>query len=125
MNVLVVYCHPCPESFNATIRDIVLETLRSSGHSVRLLDLYEMGFDPVMNAKERRSYHDSDKNTEPVRLHVEAIKWCDGLVFVYPTWWFGLPAMLKGWLDRVWVPHATFEMPTATAAIQSKMQHIN
>ena len=40
------------------------------------------------------------------------IKWCEMLVFVYPTWWYGLPAMLKGWLDRVWVPHVAFIMPT-------------
>ncbi len=43
--------------------------------------------------------------------HLAALRWCEGLVLVYPTWWYGQPAMLKGWLDRVWVPHATFTMP--------------
>jgi putative NADPH-quinone reductase len=46
-----------------------------------------------------------------VAEHLDALRWCEGLLFVYPTWWYGLPAILKGWLDRVWVPHATFAMP--------------
>jgi NAD(P)H dehydrogenase (quinone) len=56
-------------------------------------------------------YHTPGLNEEAVADHLAALRWCEALVFVYPTWWYGPPAMLKGWLDRVWVPHATFEMP--------------
>ena len=124
MRALVIYCHPCPESFNAAVKDAVVETLEQAGHEVRLIDLYADGFDPVMSAEERRGYHDEGDNVLPVAGHVDAINWCEMLIFVYPTWWFGLPAMLKGWLDRVWVPHVTFAMPTETTGMEPKMQHI-
>ncbi|MBN9671092.1 NAD(P)H-dependent oxidoreductase [Roseibium aggregatum] len=124
MRVLVVFCHPCKESFNAAICKTVTATLEENGHEVRLSDLYASGFDPVMSAEERRGYHAVEDNTIPVADHLADIMWCEGIVFVYPTWWFGPPAMLKGWLERVWLPHETFEMPTAGRGMQPKMQHI-
>lgn len=111
MRCLVVYCHPCPESFTAAVRDTVLAALTAGGHEVRLRDLHGEGFDPVMSAQERRRYHDAGINEAPVAGHLADLRWCEALVFVYPTWWYGQPAMLKGWLDRVWIPHATFAMP--------------
>ncbi|GAB4577049.1 MAG: NAD(P)H-dependent oxidoreductase [Roseibium sp.] len=125
MRVLVVYSHPCEESFNAALCTEVVKSLTERGHEVRLSDLYAKGFDPVMSAEERRGYHTPEANTRPVADDLADIKWCEALVFVYPTWWFGLPAMLKGWLERVWVPHETFEMPTATRPMRPKMQHIS
>ncbi|WP_346911552.1 NAD(P)H-dependent oxidoreductase [uncultured Roseibium sp.] len=124
MRVLVVYCHPCAESFNAAVKETVLSTLEGAGHEIRLIDLYAKEFDPAMSAEERRGYHEPDSNVQPVAEHVDAINWCEMIVFVYPTWWFGLPAMLKGWFDRVWVPHVTFEMPTERSGMKPKMQHI-
>jgi len=111
MRVLVVHCHPCEESFGRALRDGVLQGLRDGGHEARLLDLYAEGFDPVMGADERRGYHTPGENEAPVAAHLAQLRWCEGLIFVHPTWWYGPPAMLKGWLDRVWVPHATFTMP--------------
>jgi putative NADPH-quinone reductase len=111
VRVLLVYVHPCPESFNAAILARAVETLHAGGHETRVLDLYAMGFDPVMGAQERRGYHTPGENEAPVAEHLAALRWAEGLIFVYPTWWYGPPAMLKGWLDRVWIPHATFRMP--------------
>lgn len=111
MRMLVIYCHPCPESFTAALRDRALTALAAAGHETRLIDLYAEGFDPVMGGDERRAYHTAGTNEAPVAAHLEALRWAEGLLFVYPTWWYGLPAMLKGWLDRVWIPHATFTMP--------------
>lgn len=111
MRILLVYCHPCPESFNAAVRDRAIAALGRAGHEVDLLDLYAEGFDPVLSAQERRDYHTPGANEVPVADHLERLRAADGLLFVYPTWWYGPPAMLKGWLDRVWVPHATFKMP--------------
>jgi len=124
MRVLVVFSHPCSESYNAAVKDKVVETLGGSGHELRLIDLYEDDFQPAMSADERRGYHDEGSNISPVLNYVDSINWCEMLVFVYPTWWFGLPAMLKGWLDRVWLPHVTFEMPSETSGMKPKMQHI-
>jgi putative NADPH-quinone reductase len=124
MRVLVVYCHPCPESFNAAIRDKVLLALRDTGHQVHLTDLYAEGFDPVMSADERRGYHTPVENERPVADHLERLRWAEGLVIVYPTWWYGPPAMLKGWLDRVWLPHATFGMPEPGKPISRKLTNI-
>ncbi|WP_417687174.1 NAD(P)H-dependent oxidoreductase [Roseibium sp.] len=124
MRVLVIFSHPCRESFNFGVVQTVLQTLKEQGHEVRLRDLYEEGFNPVMHADERRGYHDEGDNVAPVAEYVEDIVWCEMLVFVYPTWWYGLPAMLKGWLDRVWLPHVTFSMPTTEAGSRPKMQHI-
>lgn len=124
MNILVVYCHPVAESFSAAIRDTAVEALQEAGHQVRLLDLYADGFDPVMGCDERRAYHTRDLNEAPVADHLALLRESDGLLFVYPTWWYGLPAMLKGWLDRVWVPHATFTLPEDGRPIRPLMTHI-
>jgi putative NADPH-quinone reductase len=124
MRVLVVYAHPCEESFAAAVRDRAVGALEAAGHEVRLLDLYAIGFNPVLSAEERRGYHTPVTNEEPVAKHLAALRWCEGLIFVYPTWWYGPPAMLKGWLERVWVPHATFRMPEPGKPISRVMTNI-
>jgi putative NADPH-quinone reductase len=124
MRVLVVYAHPCEDSFCAAIRDRTIATLAEAGHDVRLLDLYAMGFDPVLSAGERRAYHTPGDNEGPVAEHLAHLRWCEALLFVYPTWWYGQPAMLKGWLERVWVPHATFRMPEPGRPIARVMTDI-
>jgi putative NADPH-quinone reductase len=124
MRVLVVYCHPCEESFNAVIRDHAIRTLEESGHEVTLIDLYAENFDPVMRAAERRDYHTPTENERPVQDHLDRLRRAEGLIFIYPTWWYGLPAMLKGWLDRVWVPHAVFKMPEPGLPIRGNLPNI-
>ncbi|MEO1638089.1 MAG: NAD(P)H-dependent oxidoreductase [Pseudomonadota bacterium] len=111
MRVLVVYCHPREGSFNAAVRDTVLERLKAAGAEVRLHDLYREGFQPVLTTEEWTGYEDCPKNQEPVADQVADVAWCDTLIFIYPTWWYGLPAMLKGWLDRVLLPDVAFIMP--------------
>lgn len=124
MRALVVYAHPEPESFNAAIRDRTLSALARAGHETQVLDLHAMGFDPVMGAEERRAYHTPGENERPVAEHLAALRWAEALVFVYPTWWYGLPAILKGWLDRVWIPHATFAMPEGSKPIGRVLTNI-
>ena len=111
MRILLIHCHPCEESFVAALRDAAVAALTQAGHEVDLIDLHAEGFDPVMGADERRGYHTPLANEAPVASHLARLRACEGLIFIYPTWWYGPPAMLKGWLDRVWVPHATFGMP--------------
>ena len=124
MRILLVYCHPCPESFNAAVRDRAIAALTQAGHEVDLLDLYAEGFDPVLSAQARRDYHTPGVNEADVADHLSRLRAADGLLFVYPTWWYGPPAMLKGWLDRVWVPHATFKMPEKGKPIARVMTNI-
>lgn len=124
MRVLVVYCHPVPDSFNAAIRDAVLRGLAKAGHETELLDLYAEDFNPVLSETERRNYHTEGTNIAPVADELARLKRADGLVFVYPTWWYGPPAMLKGWLDRVLVPHETFGMPKAYRMLERKLTNI-
>ncbi|TVS01847.1 MAG: flavodoxin family protein [Rhodobacteraceae bacterium] len=111
MRALVVYCHPDPASFSAAVRDRVLEHLRAAGAEIRLHDLYALGFQPCLSQSEWRGYLDSPANRAPVADAAADLVWCDTLIFVYPTWWYGLPAMLKGWLDRVLLPDIAFLMP--------------
>jgi NAD(P)H dehydrogenase (quinone) len=124
MKALVIYCHPNPKSFNAAIRDAVIESLAAKGHETRLVDLYGMGFDPVMSLADREAYHTAGINESRIGDQLDHLRWCETLIFVYPTWWYGPPAMLKGWLDRVWVPHATFEMPENNAPIRGVLKNI-
>jgi putative NADPH-quinone reductase len=124
MRLLIIYCHPCAESFTAAIRDRALAAMQTAGHTLRLRDLYAEGFNPVLSAEERCAYHTQGENEAPVAAHLQDLRWCEGLVLIFPTWWYGPPAMLKGWLDRVWVPHATFTMPTPQKPIGPVLTHI-
>lgn len=125
MRALVVYCHPRPDSFNAAVRDVVVTKLQAAGAEVRVSDLYAKGFQPVLTAPEWHGYLDCPTNTTCVASDVADLRWCDTLIFVYPTWWYGLPAMLKGWLDRVMLPDVAFHMPDAqNRTIRPGLRHI-
>ncbi|MGE7418744.1 NAD(P)H-dependent oxidoreductase, partial [Methylobacterium tarhaniae] len=84
--------------------------LHAAGHRVEVIDLYAEGFDPVLSADERSSYYDRSIGTDAVARHITALRNAEALVFVYPTWWFGMPAMLKGWIDRIWLPGIAFRL---------------
>ena len=110
MHVLMIYCHPRPDSFCAALRDAAMDGLIASGHSVELRDLYAEGFDPVLSSQQRGAYFDETESIRGVEDHVAALRRADWLLLVYPTWWFGMPAMLKGWLDRIWLPGVAFRL---------------
>ncbi|MEL6102685.1 MAG: NAD(P)H-dependent oxidoreductase [Pseudomonadota bacterium] len=125
MRALIVYCHPKQGSFTAAVRDTVIAKLSAAGAEYRVTDLYANGFAPVLCANELDCYLDTSCNQEPVKSDVDNVRWCDTLIFIYPTWWYGLPAMLKGWLDRVLLPDVAFLMPDAiNTNIRPGMTHI-
>jgi len=104
VRLLVVHAHPAPESFSAALCQAVLEGAAEGGHDCRLIDLYAEGFDPSMQAAEWRAFE-----TGQTRLPGDAhLAWAEGVVLVYPTWWQGPPAMLKGWIERHWRPGLAF-----------------
>lgn len=123
MRVLVVYCHPVPESFCAALRDTAVEAIRAKGCEARVVDLYAEDFDPVMRGDERRGYNERAPQDSALGPHIEHLRWAEALVFVYPTWWYGVPAMLKGWLDRVWAKDVAFAL-TDSGRIVPLMGHI-
>jgi NAD(P)H dehydrogenase (quinone) len=114
MKLLLVFCHPDPASYGAALRDAARETLTAAGHELREIDLYAHGFNPVFSAAEKATYlNDTQRNIEAVAEHVETLKWAEGWIAIFPTWFYGPPAMLKGWLERVWLPGVTFRVAAA------------
>lgn len=107
---LVLYAHPCPESFNAAVHKVVLETLTQRGWVVDNCDLNAEGFSPVLTELERRDYHEEPSNIEAVKPYVERLQAADALIMVFPVWNFGYPAILKGFLDRVFLPGVSFKL---------------
>ena len=107
---LVLFAHPCPESFSAALHARTVETLCGRGWDVDDCDLNAEGFDPVLTEAERRGYHETPANEGPVADHVARLRAADALVMVFPVWNFGFPAILKGYLDRVFLPGVSFRL---------------
>lgn len=109
MNALVVYCHPVEGSFCSAMRDAAVRGLKAGGHTVNVVDLAERQFNPVMSTSEWSTYRQGNGEI-PIGLErdVAFVKAAEIIVFVYPTWWGGLPSQLKGWLERVMLPGTAF-----------------
>jgi NAD(P)H dehydrogenase (quinone) len=109
MHILLVFCHPAPDSFQHTILEDLAARLGRDGHTLQTLDLYAEGFDPVLDLDGWRAHRQGQAHAAAdISAHIAALREAEGLIFVYPTWWYGLPAMLKGWIDRVWQPGVAF-----------------
>ena len=118
MNVLLVVAHPEPSSFNGYLACMACDTLSKNGHAVRISDLYASDFDPresgrhysirvdpaCFNAQAEQCFNWENRSLpEQVQNEIDNIIWADLLVLQFPLWWFGPPAILKGWMDRVFV----------------------
>lgn len=123
MNVLVVTCHPLESSLVAAVGDAVRSTLDGSRHTVRIRDLYADGFEARMSADERRE-HKLPHAADAVADYANELRWCEHLVLVYPTWWSGPPALLKGWIDRVWVRGVAWELPEGSNRIRGRLTNV-
>ncbi len=108
MNVLIIYAHPNPRSFNRAILDAVETTLRERGHAIRIHDLYQMQCRAVLDGEDLLRNWRGDLPAD-TRREQDAILWARKLVFIYPIWWFGPPAILKGWIDRVFTCKFAFD----------------
>jgi NAD(P)H dehydrogenase (quinone) len=118
MNVLIVHAHPEPQSFCASMTMTATELLRAQGHEVRVSDLYALQFNPVASAADFRDRKNPDylvyaleqrhgwENgtlAPDIQAEIGKLLWCDLLILNFPVYWFSVPAMLKGWIDRVLV----------------------
>jgi putative NADPH-quinone reductase len=110
VRVHVIYAHPLQDSLAAQLHSVVVEELTRAGHEVDDLDLYAEGFDPVLSAEDRRDYHDTAINQRKVASYVERLQRAEGLVLCHPVWNFGWPAMLKGYIDRIFLPEVSFTL---------------
>ncbi|MGE4244764.1 MAG: NAD(P)H oxidoreductase [Parvibaculaceae bacterium] len=103
MNVLVVFDHPRRSSFGGAVLDSVLAGLAEAGHRAELADLRAEGFDPRLPSEDEPDWSDPDKRYSDRVLEEQArIARNDALCFVFPVWWWSVPATTKGWIDRVW-----------------------
>ncbi|MBL8837323.1 MAG: NAD(P)H-dependent oxidoreductase [Alphaproteobacteria bacterium] len=121
MRVLVVYAHPVETSFNAALHQAVLAGLRRAGHEVDDLDLYAEDFQPVLSRAERLDYHDTAINQRLIAPYVKRLQAAEAVVFVFPTWSFGTPAILKGFFDRVMIPGVSFALTEDGRAVPRLM----
>lgn len=121
--VLVVSCHPSPASFVGGISRQALESLATTGAEVRFTDLYAEGFEPELSAEECRRH--LEPGVDPsIQRHADDLTWCDTLVCIYPTWWSGQPAMLKGWFDRVLACGVAWELPDGSNRLVPRLRNV-
>lgn len=117
MNVLIVYAHPEPRSLNGSLKDFAVRRLQAAGHEVQVSDLYAMNwkatldasdsldrdpevrFDPSLDSK--RAYAAGRQSTD-IAAEQEKLRWADTVILQFPLWWFTMPAILKGWFERVY-----------------------
>ncbi|SFK71632.1 NAD(P)H-dependent oxidoreductase [Methylocapsa palsarum] len=109
MRVLLIVAHPLDDSFAKAATARVRSTLERRGMEVDLIDLYADGFDPRLTGDERRGYFASPYDFGAVEGYVDRLKAADKLALVFPQWWFNMPAILKGFFDRVFVPGVAFD----------------
>lgn len=123
MHVLFILAHPEAKSFNGSLVDLGRKHFLAEGHSVAVIDLYATGFDPVEKAgnytdrvaedvfsplAEQRHAFKTGSLAPEIREHLEQLERADIVIFQFPIWWHSVPAMLKGWMDRVFVSGGTY-----------------
>jgi NAD(P)H dehydrogenase (quinone) len=117
MNVLIVYAHPEPQSLNGSLKDFAIKRLEAAGHVVQVSDLYAMNwkavldendsldgktserFDPSLDSKHA---FEQGRQSEDIAREQDKLRWADTLILQFPLWWFSMPAILKGWVERVY-----------------------
>ncbi|UZJ77467.1 NAD(P)H-dependent oxidoreductase [Fictibacillus sp. KU28468] len=109
MNHVILYCHPAKESFNMALLETYTEELKRSGHTVAVRNLYSSGFQPVLTQEEYEQSLAYMYSTD-IKKEQELLTWCDCLTLIYPVWWGGMPALLKGYIDRVFSYGFAYEL---------------
>lgn len=117
MNILIVYAHPEPRSLNGALKDFAVQHLRGQGHAVQVSDLYAMNWKATLDGADRLdrdpaarfdasldSRHAYEHSTQSADIAAEQdkLRWADAVLFQFPLWWFSMPAIMKGWFERVY-----------------------
>lgn len=124
MRGLVVLAHPLPRSLSRRLAETALQALREAGAEADLLDLHADGFDPRLGEAERAAYYGPPRVEPEIARHAELLAGAGVLVFVFPTWWFGPPAILKGWIDRVFAPGVAFDHAPGFGPIVPRLERL-
>lgn len=121
---LVVVCHPRPDSLVRAAASRVLRGLEASGDEVRVVDLDADEFDPLLTKWEKNNHLASPDDRPALGEYFDTLRWASRIVFVYPTWYSGQPALLKGWFDRVWAHGVAFELPEGATRIRGLLKNV-
>jgi len=124
MKCLLVIAHPLEDSLCAHLAGRAAQALAAGGHEVVHEDLYAQGFVPALTAGERRSYYAGPYDSALVAQQAARLLEAEALVLVFPTWWFGFPAILKGWFDRVWGPGIAYDHADDLGAIRPRLHRL-
>jgi len=100
MKHLIIYAHPNEGSLNGLLKNTVTEALQDARHEVEVRDLYALNFNPVLSAEDMAGQRQG-KVSADVQREQDYIVWADHITFIYPIWWTGMPAIIKGYVDRV------------------------
>jgi NAD(P)H dehydrogenase (quinone) len=122
---LLVLAHPGKSSLSHLFAHSVRATLEPRGIDVEILDLYAEKFDPVLTQSERDAYYTTTPSTTGISEQVSRLTQADMLILIFPTWWFGLPAILKGWLDRVFAPTIAFDHADNFGPLKPRLSNLN
>jgi len=124
MNILVVTAHPLKNSLCGLFSETVTGRLTNMGHEVQSENLYVNRFDPVLSMDERMTYYKESYDASKVPEEIERLVNADALVLIFPTWWFGFPAILKGWFDRVWAPTVAYDHADDYGPIKPRLNNL-
>lgn len=124
MKCLIVTTHPLDDSLCKQLGKYVEDGLTELGHEVILEDLYAENFEPALTAIERKSYYGEAYNSSNITEQVRRLQETEALVLLFPTWWFGFPAMLKGWFDRVWGPGIAYDHASDYGPIKPRLENL-
>ncbi|MBK1440424.1 NAD(P)H-dependent oxidoreductase [Parapedobacter sp. ISTM3] len=100
MRHLIIYAHPHPQSLNGRLTQKLALHLSKNGHDIKVRDLYRLDFNPVLSLQDMEGQR-AGKVADDVRKEQEFIQWADCITIIHPIWWTGLPAIIKGYIDRV------------------------
>lgn len=124
MYCLVVTTHPLNNSLCKQLTDRVVNKLNGMGHKVVIEDLYAEKFEPALTVVERESYYSGSYDSRDVFEQTRRLVEAEGLVLLFPTWWFSFPAMLKGWFDRVWGPGIAYDHDSDFGPIKPRLDKL-
>jgi len=124
MKCLVVKAHPLSESLCTLLTHRASDVLRAAGHVVEAEDLYADGFAASLTEAERASYYAGPYAAQRVAPQIERLLAAEAIVLVFPTWWFGFPAILKGWFDRVWAPGVAYDHAGHYGPIKPRLKNL-
>ena len=124
MKCLIVTTHPLNDSFCKLLGKHVENKLIQMGHKVTIEDLYAEKFEPALTSPERKSYYGESYDSSNIAEQVSRLQDAEALVLLFPTWWFGFPAMLKGWFDRVWGPGIAYDHASDFGPIKPRLDNL-